>query len=178
MKIEVFTELLAERVSEHFPIEKEPKISTMDKPVIIESACPGWQVGGDRYPAVPIATEDQVSETLDSIKAAAIAIHVHPRDPKTGNAQVNPHMLADIMKPVFDEMDCVTLNHTWAAKEEADYITETEELLELGKGNRDRGRPHGLRPPTPPGIRVRTRRFKSPCLMPDIDQRGSETRAR
>lgn len=136
MKIEVFTELLAERVSEHFPIEKEPKISTMDKPVIIESACPGWQVGGERYPAVPIATEDQISETLDSIKAGAIAIHVHPRNPKTGNAQVNPGMLADIMKPVFDEMDCVTLNHTWAAKEEADYITETEELLELGKGNK------------------------------------------
>ncbi len=35
--------------------------------------------------------------------------------------------------------------------------------------NRDRGRPHGLRPPTPSGIRVRTRRFKSPCLMPDIE---------
>ena len=44
--------------------------------------------------------------------------------------------------------------------------------------NRDRGRPHGLLPPTPPGIRVRTRRFKLPCLMPDIDQTGPETHAR
>jgi len=27
--------------------------------------------------------------------------------------------------------------------------------------NRDRGRPHGRRPPTPPDIRVRIRRFES-----------------
>ena len=37
------------------------------------------------------------------------------------------------------------------------------------KDNRDRGRPHGLRPPTPPGIRVRTRRFMQSCPMPETD---------
>ncbi|HAR96603.1 MAG TPA: ABC transporter ATP-binding protein [Deltaproteobacteria bacterium] len=61
------------------------------------------------------------------------------------------------------------------------YIADTSDLvietLE-SDGNRDRGRSHDFRPLTPPGIRVRTRRFKLPCLMPDIDQRGSETLAR
>ena len=42
-------------VTEMFPVETEPKIPTMDKPLIIESACPGWQLGEVRFPAVPIA---------------------------------------------------------------------------------------------------------------------------
>lgn len=129
--------ILPERVAEHFPIEREPKIPTMDKPVIIESACPGWQEGGSRYPAVPCTIEEQVREIVDSIRAGAVAIHVHPRDPKTCVAQVNPKLLQRVLDPVFDEVgDVVTLSHTWAATAEADYITETQELLELGKGNK------------------------------------------
>jgi hypothetical protein len=34
-------------------------------------------------------------------------------------------------------------------------------IFSLGKKNRDRGRPHGRRPPTPPDVRVRIRRFES-----------------
>ena len=33
--------------------------------------------------------------------------------------------------------------------------------------NRDRGRPHDLRPPTPPYVRVRIRRFMKPCQRVD-----------
>lgn len=61
---------------------------------------------------------------------------MHPRDPETGNAKVDPHLLKRVLDGVFDQVDCATLSHTWAAKEEADYISETEELLELGKGNK------------------------------------------
>lgn len=137
MKIEVYSELRPERVQANFPIHEEPKISTLDKPVIIESACPGWQVGGDRFPAIPITIEDQVKEISESIEAGAIAVHIHPRDPESGLAQVNPQLLVKVMDPVFDRVgDCVTLNHTWTAEEEADYVSETEKLLEIGKGNK------------------------------------------
>lgn len=133
----VVAEFLPERVAGHFPIDKEPKITTMDKPVIIESACPGWQIGGERYPAVPISIEDQIQETIDSVRAGAIAIHMHPRDPKTGNAVASPKLLAEILGPVFNEVgDFITLSHTWSAREQAEYITETEEMLRLGNGNR------------------------------------------
>ena len=37
-------------VKDMFPVEKEPRIPTMDKPLIIESACPGFQLGGERSP--------------------------------------------------------------------------------------------------------------------------------
>lgn len=137
MKVEVYSELIPERVQVNFPVHTEPKIPTLDQPVIIESACPGWQVGGDRFPAVPISIEDQVNEIVDSIKAGAVAVHIHPRNPETGNAKVDPHLLAKVMDPIFDQVgDCVTLNHTWTASEEADYISETETLLEMGKGNK------------------------------------------
>ena len=135
--LELVSEFTPERVMAHFPIHDEERIPTLDRPVIIESACPGWQVGGERYPAVPISIEDQVQETVDSIRAGAVVVHMHPRDPKSGNAQANPKLLAEILGQVFDEVgDFVTLSHTWAAKEEVDYVCETEELLELGGGNK------------------------------------------
>jgi 3-keto-5-aminohexanoate cleavage enzyme len=133
---EIVSELLPERVAEHFPVDREPPIETLSKPVIIESAYPGWQIGGDRFPAVPRTIEEQVREIIDSVRAGAVAIHVHPRDPRTGNARIDPILLKEVLDPVFEEVDCVTLQHTWAAKEEADYISETAQLLELGGGNK------------------------------------------
>lgn len=136
MSEKLFTEFPAEVMAEHFPIDREARIPTMDKPVIIESACPGWQPGGKRFPAVPITIEQQATELVDSIKAGAIAIHVHPRNPRTGNAAVDPDLLVRVLEPVFDQVDCVTLSHTWVPKDEADYVSETAELLERGKGNK------------------------------------------
>lgn len=124
---------------EFFPIEDEPKINTMDKPLIIESACPGWQIGGARFPAVPITIDDQIKEISESVKAGAIAIHVHPRDPKTGIREINPFLLKEVLDGVFANVgDCVTLNHTWAPVHDGDidYISDTEKLLELGEGNK------------------------------------------
>lgn len=122
-----------------FPIEDEPRIPTMDKPLIIESACPGGQVGGSRFPAVPITFEDQVKEITESIKAGAVAIHVHPRDPVSGIVQYNPLLLQEVLDNVFANVgDCVTLNHSWIPihKGDVDYLTDTKELLELGEGNK------------------------------------------
>jgi len=134
--LELVDEFTPERVLAHFPIEHEERITTLDRPVIIESACPGWQVGGQRFPAVPKSIDEQVQETVDSIRAGAVAVHMHPRDPESGNAQANPKLLAHILGRVFDEVgDYVTLSHTWAVREEVDYVEETEQLLELGGGN-------------------------------------------
>ncbi len=122
-----------------FPIEREPKIMTMDKPLIIESACPGWQPGGERFPAVPRTIAEQVREISDSVKAGAIAVHVHPRNPETGHMEMSPQLLKEVMDGVFDEAgDCVTLPHSWwpVTGGEVDYISHTDELLELGQGNK------------------------------------------
>jgi hypothetical protein len=126
-------------VTEMFPVETEPKIPTMDKPLIIESACPGWQMGEKRFPAVPTAIKDQIREQVDSLKAGAIIAHIHPRDPKTGLAQMNHELLTEILDGVFTEFgDCVTFTDSLypVLNAEVDCIIGTERLLELGQGNK------------------------------------------
>ena len=126
-------------VTEMFPVETEPKIPTMDKPLIIESACPGWQLGEVRFPAVPIALKDQIKEQVDSLKAGAIIAHIHPRDPKTGLAQMNHELLAEVLDGIFAEFgDCVTFTDSLypVLNAEVDCIIGTERLLELGNGNK------------------------------------------
>ncbi len=144
-----------------FPIELEEKIPTLEKPLIIESACPGWQSrmwgpkeiyhqlppgyqeGGVRYPAVPISIEDQANEDIEAVKAGAAVIHHHPRDPETGiSVSAKPMdvpLLSEIYDRVLDEVDAVTLQHTWLKDPETgqiDYITHTQQLLERGSGNK------------------------------------------
>jgi uncharacterized protein (DUF849 family) len=127
-----------EQANRLFPVHDEPRITTMDKPLIIQASCPGWQVGGKRYPAVPVTIEEQAQELADCVKAGGVAIHVHPRDPNTGLAQINGALLKEVLDATFDKVgDCVTFSHTWYTHGGVrDYIVETEELLEWGQGNK------------------------------------------
>ncbi len=129
----------AEQAESMFPVDRHPKIPTMDKPLIVLCSCPGWQVGGKRYPAVPFTIEAQAQELADSIKAGAVAIHVHPRNPKTGLAMISGALLKTVLDATFDKVgDCVTFSHTWYPKGNGvlDYVTETKDLLEWGQGNK------------------------------------------
>ncbi len=79
------------------------------------------------------------SRLAESVKAGAVAIHVHPRDPKTCLTQINAALLKEVLDDVFDKVgDCLTFSHTWYphTNGDVDYITETEELLEWGQGNK------------------------------------------
>lgn len=143
-----------------FPIELEPRISTLSKPLIIISACPGWQSrywgppevypimppgykeGELRYPAVPWSIEEQARADIEAMKAGAAGLHHHPRDPETG---VGKSMASNgvLLKTqaydlVFEELDAITIDHTWllTSDHSIDYITHAKENLELGKGNK------------------------------------------
>lgn len=141
------------------PIELEPRINTLDKPLIIESACPGWQPkywgppdmypsrppgyqeGGVRFAAVPTTIEEQAQADIDAIKAGAAALHHHPRDPQTGVRDMTDkesELKARIYELVFQQIDAVMIEHTWRYTLDGslDYIKKLEELLSLGKGNR------------------------------------------
>ena len=107
-KLQTIT-MTKDRVMAMFPVDKEPKITTLDKPLIIQSSCPGWQMGGARFPAVPCTIEEQARELADSVKAGSVVIHVHPRDPKTCLAQISTALLKEVLDATFDKVgDCVT----------------------------------------------------------------------
>ena len=131
--------ITAQQVHGMFPVETFPRITTMDRPLIVLCSCPGWLIGGKNYPAVPFTVEAQAQELADSIKAGAVAIHVHPREPKTGLAQISCALLKQVLDATFDKVgDCVTMSHTWYPKGSGvlDYITETQDLLDWGQGNK------------------------------------------
>ncbi len=149
-------EILAGAV-EKIPIELEEKISTLDKPLIIECASPGWQPrmwppmkayplqkpvgyqeGGIRYSAVPCTIEEQAKVIIEAAKAGCALSHIHPRDPKDCLPTINLGFLAAIYDKIFESCDIVSSQHTWKVKEDAtiDYREDLEALLEMGKGNR------------------------------------------
>lgn len=124
--------------SPEFPIEKEPKIETLAKPLIIESAFPGW-LPPRVNPNIPLDPKKIVREIIDSVREGASAIHVHPRDPVDGALLMDPDKLKELIDPVFDECgEVFTWNHTWVGKvmEPIDYLHHTEKVLRLGRGNK------------------------------------------
>ena len=124
--------------SPEFPIEKEPKITTLDRPLIIESAFPGW-LPPRVNPNIPLDPKLISQEVIASVREGAGAIHVHPRDPVDGALLMDPHKLKELIDPVFDACgEVFTWNHTWVGKvmEPIDYRHHTEEVLRLGGGNK------------------------------------------
>jgi uncharacterized protein (DUF849 family) len=121
-----------------FPIEREHKISTLDKPLIIESAFPGW-LPISVNPNIPIETSKISKEIIDSVREGAGAIHVHPRDPVDGAFLMDPKLLKETIDPVLQECgEVFTWNHTWSGKvmEPITYVDDTREVLRLGNGNK------------------------------------------
>ena len=140
-----------------FPIELAPKIPTLDKPLIINCAYPGWQPrmwprkelyrgnlphnyeeGGVRYPAVPQTIEQQVADLVEAAKAGCASVHVHPRDPMDSFASESLKLVKEVYDRVFEQTDVISLQHTWKRTDsgDIDYIEDTEELLKLGNGNK------------------------------------------
>lgn len=122
-------------------LQDEPKILTMDKPLIIESAFPGTQEIRQN-PWIPNETDKVTAEIIDSVKAGAAVIHVHPRDPATGGMRIDPLLVKETVDPVFDAVgDVVTNTHCWfgdPARKWAgvDYRPHAEKFLEIGGGTK------------------------------------------
>lgn len=150
-------EKIVSNIISKFPIELEKKITTLDKPLVIASACPGWQPkmwppkeayqgnvpvvfeeGGVRYPAVPCTIEEQASEQIKAVKAGCSAVHIHPRDPQDCFATNSLELLAQVYDKIFEQIDVISLQHTWRRTDDGsiNYIEDTSKLLQIGNGNK------------------------------------------
>jgi hypothetical protein len=127
-------------VANLFPVEKAPRIPTLDRPVLIESACPGIQ-RPKLFPAVPTRLEDQIREQVDAVQAGATILHMHPRDPDTGRAANDFHRINTIVDAVADATGTrpVVFRMGWdpwaTPGQPCDYVSEAARFLELGRGN-------------------------------------------
>lgn len=144
------------RVLAKVPIELEETLPTLDRPLIVENAFPGWQPrmwgphevypvlpvgfadGGVRYPAVCSSIEDQVAGHVEAVKAGCAAIHLHPRDPKTGVPDNTLELVSEVYDQVFERVDAITLQHGRETSADGvfDYISPIEEMLRKAGGNR------------------------------------------
>lgn len=122
-------------------LQADPRIPTMDKPLIIESAFPGTQEGRQN-PWIPNEPDKIAAEIIDSVKAGAAVIHVHPRDPETGGMRIDPLLVKEIVDPVFDAVgDVVTNTHCWFGDPTRkwagiDYRPHAVKFMEIGNGTK------------------------------------------
>jgi len=131
----------------------EPQIPTMGKKLIIEASTPGhypgllWeQFGIENIP--PWSTDELSASIIECVKAGAAGIHSHPRDPHGPYCyecnmvkDMAPELTRELFEKVYQEVDFIPLNHAWHPKNwedlaDADFITPTRQLLEIGNGNR------------------------------------------
>jgi uncharacterized protein (DUF849 family) len=147
-----FDAMVRNRLEQHFNAPTQPKTTMMAKKVAIEAAIPGWQPiswyeerGVTGLP--PVTFEDQANAIVECVKAGASIIHTHPRDPENGmTAMMHPigspesrhaYCLMEVMDRAYKEIDFVCAHHTWWSKPDkgaqADFISQTKLLLELGK---------------------------------------------
>jgi uncharacterized protein (DUF849 family) len=143
-------------IAERHPIELEPRLDTLDSPVIIECASPGWQpdtwppaeayeelppnytsAGETRYPAVPCSLEDQARVIVEAAEAGCATAHIHPRDPADCLGTDDTAMLAEIYDRIHEETDVVSIQHSWELTPDGsiDYVSKAEEKLEAAGGD-------------------------------------------
>ncbi len=131
---------------------KEPRIPTMEKKLIVEASTPGhfpgllWEQFGIKD-MPPWTIDEQAAAIIECAKAGAAAIHTHPRAPSTkynydvSKKAITPELHAELFDKVYQAVDFLPMGHAWHPKNwedlaEADFITPTKELLDIGKGNK------------------------------------------
>lgn len=151
-------EEIVSTIARRHPIELEERIDTLEEPLVIECASPGWQpdvwppedaypegelppnytgAGDTRYPAVPCSIEAQAETLIEAVEEGCAATHVHPRDPEDCLGTDDVGLLADIYDRVFAETTPVTVQHSWQLTDDdsIDYVEMAREKLAAADGS-------------------------------------------
>lgn len=77
------------------------------KPVIITCAPTGGIHTPTMSPALPITPEQIAAAAIEAVEAGASIVHLHARNPRTGQPDPNPELFVDFMKRIAHETDAV-----------------------------------------------------------------------
>ena len=84
----------------------------MSRSVVITCAVTG---GGDtvgKHPAIPITPEQIAQSALEASGAGAAVVHIHVRDPKTGQPSLDPSLYREVVERVRNRDSDVIINLT------------------------------------------------------------------
>lgn len=118
-------EHLIKRLHEHFAIQNEPRITSMDRKLIIQVATPGW-LSLKQNPHIPKNRQEVSDALLGACDEGAQIIHMHARD-EAGVPSEDPDLPRRIYEPVLKKYPkAITSTHImwnadkrgWAAFEE------------------------------------------------------------
>ena len=87
---------------------------TFDK-VIINCAVTGGDQVPSQSPHIPITPEEIAREAIDAANAGASIVHIHARDPETGEPSSDPELFIDIATRIGEECDAIVLPTTGGA---------------------------------------------------------------
>lgn len=72
----------------------------MSRPVIITCAVTGSQPTYKLHPNIPITPEQIAHQSIDAARAGAAIVHIHVRDPKTGDATGDAALYAEVVERI------------------------------------------------------------------------------
>lgn len=75
--------------------------------VIITAAVTGGDVVPSQSPYLPITPQEIADEAVGSAEAGAAVVHVHARDPKTGEPSADPALFEEIMVSIKNRSDAI-----------------------------------------------------------------------
>lgn len=75
--------------------------------VIVTAAVTGGDVVPSQNPYLPITPQEIADEAIRSVEAGAAVVHVHARDPKTGEPSADPDLFEEIMVSIKQRSDVI-----------------------------------------------------------------------
>ena len=104
----------------------------MNREVIVTCAVTGAGDTVGRHPAIPVTPEEIAGAALESAEAGAAIVHIHVRDPRTGQADRRPHLYREVVERIRARDEKVILNLT--AGMGGDFVPDEREPWRGGPG--------------------------------------------
>jgi uncharacterized protein (DUF849 family) len=104
-----------EHVSAHHIVNVRERQETMRRKVILTCAVTGSAPLSPRYPkelCYPVTPEQIAKSAVDSAKAGASIVHVHVRDPNTGESSRDPQLFREVVDRIRQSENKVVINVT------------------------------------------------------------------
>jgi 3-keto-5-aminohexanoate cleavage enzyme len=111
--------------------------------LIITAAITGGRITREMTPYIPITPEEIVQSAYECWQAGAAIVHIHVRDPKTGQGSPDIEIFRQVVEPLRERTDlilCLTTSGNFSTEERLAPVDLKPELASFDAGSFNRGR--------------------------------------